>query len=293
VEKTADGLKGDLNSLEYGKMYAVQMANDRTLRLVGTPASGQVTLATGWNWVGYGQQLASVDDALANMGPENGDIVRDQEGVAYFDTYAWAGSLLTMQPGWGYQVKRKNAATFYYPSSVTGAAASRTASLTSQHAPLNSQFTPVDYHLFADNMVMTAQVMKDGVMLTDAEIGVFADGDECRATATTDEEGRAYITIPGDEACQLTFLVAVDGMVYTTRQTADYAVDAVCGSYSQPFVINLGDATGIEEIENGTLKIGNAVYDLQGRKVNSQYSNFNSQLKKGVYVVNGQKKVIK
>ena len=141
-------------------------------------------------------------------------------------------------------------------------------------------------------MVMTAQVMKDGVMLTDAEIGVFADGDECRATATTDEEGRAYITIPGDEACQLTFMVAVDGKVYSTKQTADYAVDAVCGSYSQPFVINLGDATGIEEIENGTLKIGNAVYDLQGRKVVADKA-ANCKMSKGVYIVDGKKKVMK
>ncbi len=294
VEKTVNGLKGDLASLAYGKMYAVQMANDRTLRLVGNRASGEISVAEGWNWLGYGQKLASVGDAMANLNPEDGDIVRDQEGVAYFDDYAWAGSLLTMQPGWGYQVYSNKAVdNFSYPNSVTGAAASRRAN--SQSSMVNGQlslFAPVDYHLFADNMVMTAQVMKDGVMLTDAEIGVFADGDECRATATTDEEGRAYITIPGDEACQLTFMVAVDGKVYSTKQTADYAVDAVCGSYSQPFVINLGDATGIEEIENGTLKIGNAVYDLQGRKVVADKA-ANCKMSKGVYIVDGKKKVMK
>ena len=293
VEKTANGLKGDLASLAYGKMYAVQMANDRTLRLVGNRASGQVSVAKGWNWLGYGQKLASVGDALANMNPVNGDIVRDQEGVAYFDTYAWVGTLLTMQPGWGYQVYSNKAVdNFSYPNSVTGAAASRMASnLKSQASNLKSQFTPIDYHLFADNMVMTAQVMKDGVMLTDAEIGVFADGDECRATATTDEEGRAYVTIPGDEACQLTFMVAVDGKVYSTKQTTDYAVDAVCGSYSQPFVISLGDALGINEVENG-LSIDSSVYDLQGRKVVADKA-ANRKMSKGVYIVDGKKKVMK
>jgi len=294
VQQTENGLKGNLASLAYGKMYAVQMANDRTLRLVGNRASGEISVAEGWNWLGYGQKLASVGDAMAKLNPVNGDIVRDQEGVAYFDTYAWAGSLLTMQPGWGYQVfSNKAVDNFSYPNSVTGAAESRMASnLNSQASNLKSQFTPVDYHLFADNMIMTALVMKDGVMLTDAEIGVFADGDECRATATTDEEGRAYVTIPGDEACQLTFMVAVDGKVYSTKQTTDYAVDAVCGSYSKPFVITLGDATGIEEIENGTLKIGNAVYDLQGRKVVADKA-ANCKMSKGVYIVDGKKKVMK
>jgi len=35
------------------------------------------------------------------------------------------------------------------------------------------------------------------------------------------------------------------------------------------------------------------VYDLSGRRINSQLSTFNSQLKKGVYIVNGKKVLIK
>ena len=38
---------------------------------------------------------------------------------------------------------------------------------------------------------------------------------------------------------------------------------------------------------------GGEAYDLAGRKINSQSSIFNSQLKKGVYIVNGQKVLIK
>jgi len=32
-----------------------------------------------------------------------------------------------------------------------------------------------------------------------------------------------------------------------------------------------------------------AIYDLSGRRINSQFSTFNSQLKKGVYIQNGKK----
>ena len=53
-----------------------------------------------------------------------------------------------------------------------------------------------------------------------------------------------------------------------------------------------GDATGIAQMRNEELEMRNEVYDLQGRKVNSQFSILNSQLKKGLYIVNGKKIII-
>lgn len=44
--------------------------------------------------------------------------------------------------------------------------------------------------------------------------------------------------------------------------------------------------TGIDQIENEKLEIDNSTYDLQGRKVSPQ-------LRKGVYIINGTKKVVK
>ncbi len=55
------------------------------------------------------------------------------------------------------------------------------------------------------------------------------------------------------------------------------------------------DPTGIEKMrdgENETIRSENAVYDLLGRKLShSQFSIFNSQFKKGVYIRNGRKLV--
>ncbi|MCR5152103.1 MAG: hypothetical protein K6A98_02980 [Prevotella sp.] len=67
------------------------------------------------------------------------------------------------------------------------------------------------------------------------------------------------------------------------------------------FMLNFGDEntenTGIISIENSKLKIENgsgAVYDLQGRRVASSIFNLqSSMLKKGVYIINGKKRVIK
>ena len=51
--------------------------------------------------------------------------------------------------------------------------------------------------------------------------------------------------------------------------------------------------TGINEMENDRVKsekYDNTLYDLQGRKVDFQFSTFNSQFrKKGIYIQNGKK----
>ena len=61
--------------------------------------------------------------------------------------------------------------------------------------------------------------------------------------------------------------------------------------------MNLDDeASSIREVVNGQWPIENAVYDLNGRKVYSQTSNLKSQisnLKKGLYIKNGRKYIVK
>jgi len=64
------------------------------------------------------------------------------------------------------------------------------------------------------------------------------------------------------------------------------------------------EETGIEAIGNGQLTIDNAkgVYDLSGRKMNvndnvnvnnSRFEIQNSKLRKGIYIVNGKKVLVK
>jgi len=53
---------------------------------------------------------------------------------------------------------------------------------------------------------------------------------------------------------------------------------------------------GIAEVKNERVKsekYDDVIYDLSGRKINSQFSIFNSQFPKGLYIVNGRKVTIK
>ena len=125
--------------------------------------------------------------------------------------------------------------------------------------------------------------------LAGIELGIFA-ADECRAAAVTDDEGMVYITIPGDEPCKLTFRVADGNSQFVIRNSElRYETDAVIGTPKAPFVINLGETTDVQSVATQPQHT-EQVYDLQGRKiVNRKFEN--RKLNKGVYIINGQKKV--
>ena len=71
----------------------------------------------------------------------------------------------------------------------------------------------------------------------------------------------------------------------------NFEIDGEYMSYSQPFVLSLGVTDGIAEMEQ-VVKTPDSVYDLSGRKlVKGKYGN--NRLSKGVYIENGNKKVLK
>lgn len=279
-------LTGDLSPTA---MYAVRMKSDRKLRVVGTAVTAPVEVKTGWNWIGYyGRRIASLGDAFADMTKSNGDIVRAQRGVAYWDgnNNQWMGSLQLMEPGKGYQMKSNGEnQSFTYPTFGGSAAQHSPVFRAPAHAPSFKAFTPVDIRNYPDNAIMAVKVVAEGSALAGMEIGVFADG-ECRAAAVTGADGVAYITIPGDESCELTFKVAVGDGVVEAPLTVTYETDAVYGSPRHPVTIDLSDVTAIETVNREPLTI-DQLYDLTGRKLESP------QLQKGVYIHNGQKKIVK
>ena len=139
-------------------------------------------------------------------------------------------------------------------------------------------------------MVLIAQVMADGGPVESFELGVFA-GDECREAALTDENGMVFITIPGDEPCELHFRVSDGNSEFVINNSElHYETDTVIGSPRAPFIINLGEATGIWSVATQSQQT-EQTYDLQGRKVDYCNNAEGQKLRKGVYIVNGRKKV--
>jgi hypothetical protein len=69
----------------------------------------------------------------------------------------------------------------------------------------------------------------------------------------------------------------------------DYLAEAE--DASSRIAMMFDNSTGIRRITNDELQMTNVVYDIQGRRV-SEFVIRNSELKKGLYIVNG-KKIIK
>ena len=150
-------------------------------------------------------------------------------------------------------------------------------------------FTPVDYHNYPANMVVIAQVVCGSEPVAGAEVGIFA-GDECREAAVTDDRGMIYVTVPGNEPTPLHFIIAMNGQCSMVNgQSITYENDAVCGTPRTPFVIDLGNATAISHLTLGAEQ--STIFDLQGRRVNSQMVKSSNRQMKGVYIINGQKMV--
>ncbi len=277
---------GDLTGgLTNGQMYAVLMKADRTLRLVGArvePSSNPVTVYNGWNWIGYyGRQVSDVTDALADLTPDDGNIIKGQSGVAYYDTYEWSGSLSMLEPGEGYKLNvalgANEAKTFSYPSSVVNLAPSRKIMRAAANRAAGT-FQPVDFRIYSGNATMAVKVLKDNVPLANAEVGVFASG-ECRAAAVTNNAGIAYLTIPGDDAVELSFKVADGNEVTDIPGIVNYQTDAIYGSPKDPVLLGIGDVTGIGAIN--MVSEGADEYDLMGRKA--------TESQKGIRIREGKK----
>lgn len=282
-------LMGDLTELANQQMYAIKMKSDRTLRLVGEavdPDNNEISVGQGWNWIGYyGRQVSSLTDAFAGLDPVNGEILKSQEGVSYYDVYEWSGSLAMMEPGVGYMINVSSARAFSYSASAV------------QHAPLRSNaggsadntgnymFNAIDFRNYSGNAIMSAKVVMNGAPVAKAELGVFADG-ECRSVAVTDENGIAYLTIPGDDAVQLSFKVIKGAEVSSAREVITYETDGIYGSPMSPVVLTLDGTTGVSVMTGDAAT--ESAYDLQGRKISDGQSE-----SKGIRIVNGQKQLRK
>ena len=293
AEYDGDEWIGLLKEMNNKEMYLVQANEEVTNKLSGHPVDATqtpISLNNGWNWIGYHRlQTMSLGDALADWEPQDDDIIKGQRGVAYFDSNEgeWVGNLRALVPGQGYMAKSNNsqALTFRYP---TSAVRSSNASYIKRYEKELS-FDAVDYHNYPFNMVIFAQVVSGGLPLPDVEVGIFA-GNECREAAYTDSRGMIYVTVPGEKAVKLTFLVSDGEDTYEASESVTYETDAVCGTPKSPFIINLDKATSIASINAFSDK--ESVYDLSGRKIVIRKSE-GEKLRKGIYIVNGRKVVLK
>lgn len=73
------------------------------------------TINPGWNWVSYPRaESLSLSQALANLIPTEGDIVKSQNSFSLYSDEEWAGSLNEFVPSIGYMYKSNSATSFSF-----------------------------------------------------------------------------------------------------------------------------------------------------------------------------------
>ena len=269
---------GDLTSMTTGVMYKVNASEAVTVDLIGVPvdpSSSPVTIANDWNWIGFNSRsYMTVNEAFAELNPEDGDIVKGQGAFSVYNDYEWVGTLNTLVPGRGYIYRSLSTKTktFHYPEASSSSLAAQ--------SPARRSSAKAEPFRYAGDMSIIAQVTDGEHIITDAVISVYA-GDELRGfsgDAVLDDIH--FISVQGEGAgTPLRVVIEAEGNTYTLEGLT-FRDNDVIGGVKNPMRFNIG-ATGIQSIQ---MDDPGEVYDLFGRRV--------IYPQKGtIYIINGEKKM--
>ena len=249
------GWYGSLTSLNNESMYRINVnaGEEPEVTMIGAeanPADHPITIKNGWNHIGFVSGISmSVDEAMANLTPSNGDMVKTQKSYSkyYASANAWFGSLNTINPGDGlmYNSKNDENITLVYPSAPTRDMLAE--NLTGD----NNHWVPNVYS-YPSNMTVMAVVELDGVEIAsdNYELAAFAEG-ECRGSvrlvyAEPIDRYVAFLTVSGEEFANLNFgiyNVDTDEECFNTTDALNFSVDAMVGDFDAPFVISFSKSS--------------------------------------------------
>jgi len=170
---------GSLTALNNRSMYQYRADQPDTLQMVGAlidPASLSISIAAGWNWIGYVPNYAlTVTQALAGLTALNGDIVKGQTAFAqYIAGFGWLGSLQFMEPPKGYQLKISYPGALIYPPKPAN---KPSGPLVNGNDPATAFWT-VDATQYENSMTLIGMLSASGQNATLAghELGAFVGG---------------------------------------------------------------------------------------------------------------------
>ena len=238
---TANNWTGSLanEGIKVEKSYRIKVAAADTLIFKGKqidPTTRTIPINTGWNWIGFvSLRNLSVTDALGNLTPANGDVIKGQSKFAIYDnTLGWAGSLTTMQPDKGYMYKAASAATFTYP--ITGLYTRASAS----EEPVATTWN-VNANHFANSMNVIAKLnCANGQISDNITLGAFV-GTECRGVSSISNtdvlNGMFYLTVFSNSSNETVAYKLIDesnGNTIDLDNTSIFTNNGIEGTLASP-----------------------------------------------------------
>ncbi len=179
------GWFGSLTNLGNTTMYIYRADIPDTLKMMGNiidPATTNIPLVTGWNWIGYVPNYAlPINEALSSLPSQAGDLIKGQLSFAQYinPTFGWIGNLKYLQPPNGYQIKIATPGTLTYPPSSQFRPAEAVESRDN-----NNPFWTVNPTQYEYSMTLIGMLKNNEANTTSAsmELGAFA-GNEIRGSS--------------------------------------------------------------------------------------------------------------
>ena len=238
-----------INGIRPEQGYKIQVSQIDTLVLKGDildPTSRTVVIDSGWTWIGFiSLRNQSVKEALGNLNPTDGDLIKAQSQFAVYDpTLGWIGSLQTMIPGQGYMYNTVNDNSFVYPF----AGMFKSGKINNQ-TPYKNKVWTVDYGRYLSNMTTIAQLesscdnlIKDG----NYAIGIFDEEGLCRGLSPIEldlNEGLNFLTSAGNNTENLNLRIVnnSNNQVYNLDEKLAYSSNSHLGNLKNPFNININE----------------------------------------------------
>ncbi|MCC6461155.1 MAG: T9SS type A sorting domain-containing protein [Saprospiraceae bacterium] len=246
----SSGWFGTIPALNNTGMFQYRADQPDTLNMMGNvvdPATTNIALNSGWNWVGYVPNYSlPVNEALGSITAVTGDLIKGQYGFSqYIGGFGWIGNLKFMYPPLGYQMKLTNPGTLTYPPNSHfkgGNLESR------RESPAISSFWSPDPTKFENSMTLVGMLANNGQNTTQMshEIGAFA-GAELRGAGQAiyvepEDSYLFFLTMYANSSGeQLHFKLhdAASGQVNTLAETMYFAPDLHQGSIEAPVPFSL------------------------------------------------------
>lgn len=260
---------GSLEAIYNEQMYQVKVNNACSFALNGylaNPSSHPITIASGWNWIGYlPSNSQSVSTALNSVSPVPGDIIKSRFAFSYYiEGMGWYGTLNTLEPGVGlmYRSMASSSKVLTYPDDSKSIEMKENVTFSDNHWQPNVSEYPSTMLVIAD-----VELDEHALLGTNYEVAAFV-GDECRGTARlmpspVSDSYLALFTIAGDPAEKLVFRLydsneGVENPGWSLEKLS-FEKDGVMGTIEEPIRLHFVSAPESFTIFPNPVKAGQPV----------------------------------
>jgi hypothetical protein len=237
---------GSLNTLSTAEMYKIKLSEPYELKLSGEQVDETAInfeIYEGWNWLPFPiHKNISLLDALAFYEPTDGDVIKDQFNFAIYDASSgWSGTLDYLIADEGYMLRsyKEESQTFNYPDTRNTSAKTNQKQFVAKQK--DNHFRQYQYNMNIVAEITTEEIF-DKVLVLDTK------GELRGYSEIVNLNGKRYsfITAFSNESESLQFVLENTTNKIYTAITTTFINDAIIGSVSNPFQINLNSLSNTD-----------------------------------------------